>query len=621
MLIKNQSFRKKDLGVMSKLISAIFLLFFAISFSQNEGVNRLEEIVLKGSFSPKLNSGYNLETISDSILKNNNESLGDLLQKQANVFFKENGHGMVSSIALRGTNASQTGVYWNGIAINSSLNGQTDFNTLSASGFDEVAIRKGGASVLLGSGAIGGAINLSDKIIFQKKKEANVLLSLGSYQTYSSQITAALSNESIFSKFSIGGAISENDYPFLGSDLKNENGQYKNYNINGVFALKINALNSLSYYTSFVDNDRNTPRTITAPSNSKLLNFDTRNLIDWKYLGSTYTSSLKLAYLTEDFTYFFDKADENVSKGKSNRWISKYDFTYFLNKTIILNAGLEYSNEQGRGSNLPASNQNIFNAYGLFQHQPFDNWTYNLSMRKGVSSVFDIPFIYAIDTRFSITDELALKAAFSTNYRNPTFNDLYWEPGGNPDLKAEKSKSAELSIDYKHRFVQLDMTTYYIKSKDLIQWQPIDNFIWQPQNVQDVSNYGFEISAMAERKFNKHALSLKLQYDYTVSQDAATDKQLIYVPYHKSNALINYRYNNWHIAYNLQYTGKVYTTTSNTQSINSYLLSNVDIYRNLFKNKVLLAFKINNLFDKSYQSVAYRPMPNRNYTFNIHFKI
>jgi outer membrane cobalamin receptor len=149
---------------MSRSVLSLFLLICASLFSQNNSINKLEEIVLKGSFSPSLNSGYTIEIIKDSVLKNNFQSLGNLLQDQVNLYFKQNGNGMVSSISLRGTNASQTGVFWNGIAINSSLNGQIDFNTLGANSFDEVEIRRGGGSVLLGSGAIGGAINLSDRV-------------------------------------------------------------------------------------------------------------------------------------------------------------------------------------------------------------------------------------------------------------------------------------------------------------------------------------------------------------------------------------------------------------------------------------------------------------------------
>ncbi len=606
---------------MSKIITSIFLLVFAISFSQKDAIHTLDEIVLKGSFSPSLHSGYIVESISDSILKSNNQSLGNLLQNQLNLYFKQNGNGMVSSISLRGTNASQTGVYWNGIAINSSLNGQTDFNTLSASSFDKVAIRRGGASVLLGSGTIGGAINLSDQVLFQNRKEANLQLILGSYQTYITQLQAVVSNNDLFAKVTLGGTKSENDYPYFNGNLNNENGQFKNYNINGVFGYKINKKNRLTYYTSFIDNDRNTSRTLTTDSNAKLENINTRNLLDWKYLSNRFTSSLKLAYLTEKFTYFFDKDALNFSTGKSNNFISKYDFTYFLSNNIFFNAGLEYKNEKGEGSNMSKQDQNIFNSYILFHHQPIDKLNYNLSIRKGFSSAFEIPFIYAVDAKYNLSKSIAIKTAFSTNYRTPTFNDLYWEPGGNSDLKSEKSKSTEIGLSFNNDWLKLHATSYYIKSKDLIQWRPVSGTLWQPQNVQDVSNYGFEVSAAAEKKFNQHIVGLKIQYDYTKSEDKSINKQLIYVPFHKANSILNYRFNKWNFVYNLQYTGKVYTTTSNTQSIDAYLLSNIDIGRDFLKNKMQVAFKINNLFDKNYQSVAYRPMPNRNYTLQINLKI
>ena len=108
----------------------LFLLTYGTLCAQDGSINNLDEIVLKGNFSPAINSGYEVQVIADSILKDSYESLGNLLQKQANFYFKQNGNGMVSSISLRGTSASQTGVYWNGISINSALNGQTDFNTL-----------------------------------------------------------------------------------------------------------------------------------------------------------------------------------------------------------------------------------------------------------------------------------------------------------------------------------------------------------------------------------------------------------------------------------------------------------------------------------------------------------
>ncbi|MCF6297007.1 MAG: TonB-dependent receptor [Flavobacteriaceae bacterium] len=606
---------------MKNKITSIFLLVSIFVFAQNDSINKLEEIVLKGNFSSSFNSGYYIKIITDSILKNEYQSLGNLLQDQANLYFKQNGNGLVSSISLRGTGASHTGVYWNGIAINSVLNGQTDFNTLTANSFDAIEIRKGGASVLLGSGAIGGAINLSDRVVFFDKKEMSIHLGLGSYNTYATQFNALLSNQKIYTKISLGTTNSDNNYPYLDSDLRNDNGAYINYNINGVFAYRINLKSNINFYTSFLDNDRDISRTLTASGNAKLLNFNTRSLLDWKYLGNRFTSSLKLAYLTEKFTYFFDKNAPDFAVGKSNYLISKYDFTYFLNNTIFFNAGLEYRNEKGWGSSIIKEEQNIFNSHVLFHHQPIPKLNYNISIRKEYSSIFEVPLIYAVDGKYELTKQLTIKAAYSTNYRNPTFNDLYWNPGGNIDLKSEKSKSAEIGLDFNNKLFQFNITSYFIKSKDLIQWQPTSTNFWQPQNIQDVSNYGLELSASVKKRFTHHLLSLKIQYDYAISNDEELDKQLIYVPFHKANSHLHYQYKKWNFSYNLQYTGKVYTTTSNTEYIDNYMLSNINFYRNLLKDKIKIAFKINNLFDKNYQSVAYRPMPNRNYTLNINLKI
>jgi iron complex outermembrane receptor protein len=528
---------------------------------------------------------------------------------------------MVSSISLRGTGASRTGIYWNGIPINSSLNGQTDFNTLFANGFDNVEIRRGGGSVLLGSGAIGGAINLSDQVLFNSDKNGNILLGIGSYTTINTQLTGKFSTDKLYAKISFGAFSSKNDYAYLGTNIKNENGEFKNYNFNGVFAYKLNEKNIINFYTTVFDSDRNTSRTLTATSNAKLLDYNNRFLLDWKLLGNQLTSSFKIAYLYEKNTYFFNQDQPDFSESLSNKVIGKYDFTYFLNNQISFNAGAQFDNVRGHGTNISETVQNDFTSYFLFHHQPIPLANYNVSIRKGISNQYEIPFIYAFDFNFDLLNQLILKGNYSTNYRLPTINDLYWEPGGNPNLIPETSTTFELGLQYTRTIFKFNATTFLIKSKNLIQWQPISANLWQPINIQSVKNYGMELSAALHKKINVHLIDFKIQYDYVHALDQNLNKQLIYVPNHKANSIFNYQYKKWGFVYNLQYTGKVYTTTSNTQSLNAYTLSNISLTRSLLKNKLLLAFKVNNLFDEKYQSVAYRPMPNRNFTLNINLII
>jgi vitamin B12 transporter len=606
---------------MKKIVTLFSIFVVILGFGQNDSVHKLEEIVLKGSFSPILNSGYHVEVINDSILENVNQSLGNLLQNQVNLYFKQNGNGMVSSIALRGSNASQTGVYWNGIAINSSLNGQTDFNTLTANSFDEVEIRKGGGSVLLGSGAIGGAINLKDKITFQEKTDVGINIGFGSYDTYSGQAKAMMSNEKLFTKIAVGGATSANDYPYLDSNLKNENGAFKNFNTNAVFGYNFNDKNQIHAHAIVYDNERNNSRTLTTESNAKLLNTDGRFLVDWKNFGNRYSSSLKLAYLKEDFTYFFDESTTNSSEGNSKNFIVKEDFTYFLYQDIFLSTGIEFKNQNGAGTNIENVEQNDLSAYVLMHHEPLRNLSYNASIRTGASSAYQIPFIYALDVKFDLNKSLVLKVNYATNYRLPTFNDLYWEPGGNPDLEAERSNSMEFGFALLDKNFKINLTSFYINNKNLIQWQPINASVWQPVNIQDVNNYGFEFSGFAEKKLNHHIFQFIAQYDYTISDDIDLNKQLIYVPNHKANGIVNYLFKNWNFNYNLQYTGEVFITTSNSQTIDAYWLSNLAISKRIFKNKIKIAFLVNNFFNENYESVAYRPMPNRNFLINLNLKL
>ncbi len=600
----------------------IIVLFFisAVAYAQTDTIHLLDEVKLYGTFSPKINSGYQVQIITDSILNKNQQSLGNLLQNQANLYFKQNGFGMVSSISLRGSGASHTGVYWNGIAINSALNGQTDFNTFSANGYNQIEIRKGGGGILFGSGAIGGAINIRDRIVYANKKQTQINASLASYNTQKALLSSRFSTKKIYLKIVAEGNRSDNDYPYLKTDLVNENGAYKNNHLKGVFGYNINQNNQLHLFISHDNNARDLSRTLTAPSNSKLKNTENRILLKWKNFGQAYNSSLKLAYLTETYHFYLNKESSIFSFSKSNRYIIKYDFNYFLNNTLSIHTGIENNYSTANGTNLQAEHKNNFETYILVHQKLIERLGYNISIRKGFSSIYTVPFIYAADVKYDISSQIAIKANISTNYRLPTYNDLFWNPGGNPDLVAEDSTSGEIGIDYQKDNLSFTITSYLTKSKNLIQWRPVTSTFWSPINVQDVSSYGLEFGFKTTRNIGKHTFKFQSQYAYTTSKDKNLDKQLIYVPFHRANILLGYVKNDFSIHVNQQYTGKVFITTSNTQSINAYGLTNIQAYKTFIKQKLTIGLLLNNIWNKAYQSVSFRPMPSRNFELNINYK-
>ena len=159
-----------------------------------------------------------------------------------------------------------------------------------------------------------------------------------------------------------------------------------------------------------------------------------------------------------------------------------------------------------------------------------------------------------------------------------------------------------------------------IHSRDLIQWQPGAGGIWSPVNIRESRNHGLEVALQGTKEFSGHRLNWNLRYDFTRATDEELDTQLIYVPEHRANGLLSYVWKTWAAQYQLQYTGEVFTTTSNTVKLDDYAVSNLELSKYFKDGNIQLRFQMNNLFDKSYESVAYRPMPGRNYNLNLNFK-
>jgi len=598
------------------------LFFFIISittYAQNDSINLLDDVKLHGNFSKTINAGFNIQIIQDSIINNSVESLGDLLQKHANLYFKQNGYGMVSSISLRGSSASQTGIYWNGIAINSALNGQTDFNTLSANGFNQIEIRKGAGSTLFGSGAIGGAINLKDKISFTPKIGFIANLGYASFNTSSLFFQSVISHDNYYTKVSIEGVKADNDYPFLETEHINENAKFKNYQIKSALAYKLNHNNQLKFFTNYSYNYREFARTITAPSKNLYKNTDNRILFNWINTGNKYNSNLNFAFLQEDYKFYLDKNLADFSYGKTDSYLIKYDIKYLIKKQQSVSFGFENKFTKGEGLSIQKKERNILETYALYHQKLFNKLTYNASVRKGFSNVYTIPLIYAINARMDILSNFNVRANYSSNYKLPTFNDLYWEFSGNENLLPETSISSEIGLYFNSKYFSSNIIAYQIKSKNLIQWRPVTATFWKPLNVQEVTNNGFEFDIKSHFNINKHRFNIQSKYAFTRATDKALQKQLIYVPFYKATSNFNYEYNGWQFNYNFQFNGFVFTTTSNTQYVDSFNLSNIQFHKKI-ANNITIGFYINNLFNKNYQIVAYRPMPNRNYKLNINIK-
>ncbi len=597
-----------------------WLLLCQFIMAQQDTIVKLDEVLISDTQLNKFSKSQSVLKLSDSVVANNKTSLTSLLNYNSVIYFKENGLGMVSSPSFRGTTASQTAVIWNGLNINSPLNGQTDFNTISSKDFNSVVIRAGGGSAIYGSSAIGGTIHLNNNLRFGNRFENSLQINYGSFNTLGVNYKMQVATDTFSSQASVSRNSSDNDYRYLDTNQKNENGQFYNSSFNVDFGYKIDVKNVLKFYSYLFEGERHFSGTLAAPSKSKYVDLNIRNLVEWEGSYNQFTSTLKAAFLSEKYKYFENAATSIFSYGEAKTVTTRYDLSYTINSKIELNSVLDYTQTTGSGSNIGEDKRQIGSGILLFKHKPFSKLLYEIAVRKEITTNYDSPVLYSVGTNYAPFTFYKLKLNGSRNFRIPTFNDLYWQGSGNLDLKPESSYQAEFGQAFQFKNATFSITNYVIKIQDLIQWTPDSTGNWRPNNVAEVMTYGVEFLLNYTKRIGKNQFDINANYAYTVSEDEMEKKQLIYVPYNKFTTSLAYSFENLTAHYQYLYNGEVFTSSDNYYSLNDYWVSNIGFDYHFGKKKFLqLGFDVLNVFNKNYQSVAIRPMPARNYTINLTF--
>lgn len=598
------------------LVSILIVCQFALA--QNDSIRTLEVVEISDLQLKNYSNSQSVQKLNDSIINKNQSSLTSLLNYNSVIYFKENGLGMVSSPSFRGTSAQQTAVIWNGININSQLNGQTDFNTLTTRNFDNITVRAGGGSSIYGSSAIGGSIHLNNNLSFRNHFDNELRLNYGSFNTFGGNYKIDVSDGKFAVQASISRNSSDNDYDYLDTDKKNENGQFYNTSIDVVAGYKLNESNIFKIYSQIFDSERHFSGSLGAVSRSKYQDLNSRNMLEWIGLYSKFTSKLKVAFISENYKYFEDAKADFFTHGKAETAIAKYDLAFNLTKTISLNSILEYNQTKGFGSDIQESTREIGSGTLLFKHSVSDKFLYELTVRKELTNNYKSPVLFSFGTNYKVAPFYTMKLNGSRNFRIPTFNDLYWQGSGNPDLNPESSYQAEFGNEFAFGNLTFTATGYYIKIKDMLRWSPGNGGNWSPNNVAKVETYGAEAYLDWKKKLGKNKLDFNASYAYTISKDEKLQKQLIYVPYHKMTSSVSYSFENFTTYYQYLFNGEVFTSSDNAYTLDGYSVSNLGVNYTLFRT-ANLGFEILNIWNEKYQSTLNRPLPGRNYSVNLTF--
>ena len=616
----------------------LFTTFFIITnamLAQNDSIRTvLKEIIVVADKKIENSKGYKIQILNDSIITKNTESFTSLLRFNSLIYLKEYGAGGTSTASFRGTSSSNTAVIWNGININSINNGQTGFNSLTVSLFDAIDVRSGGGSIEYGSGAVGGTIHLNDQLLYKSKKviENQFVGSISSFSTYNSLYKFKLSTEKLALKLGMSYNESENDYKLFGTDFKNFNGAYNNFNMSVGLAYKFNPKSELKFYSTSYMSKRLFSGEIPNPTgaNEKYKDFNNRNLLVYNYQINKFNHELKLAFLTQEYQYFSDKTVDVFNFGKSKRYLINYDVAYkFSSINGKLTSYSEYESVFGKTDQIIEKNRRQFSQSFIYNQNILNTVFFDLKVRKDFNSDYNVPNSYSLGMKAKTLKNLSLRANASKNYRVPTYNDLYWPGQGNVNLIPETAVQGEFAVTYKKKKFSADLGVFYISAKDKIVWTPNGDSsrpgIWTPINLSNVANKGVELSLSYAKNYNNHFIDFRANYSYTEAKDKDTQRFLIFVPKHLFNGSFGYSHKRISFFYQQLFTGEIFTTESNSNDfmLPSFFVGNFGgdfrITKNL-KKEITIGFKINNVLNENYVTQPRRPMPNRNFNLNINYK-
>ena len=603
------------------LLLGVFLLLGQSVLAQDNLVVEIQEVVISDNLLKDYSQTQKTEKLTDSIIKRSSSFLTSVLNYNSLIYFKENGVGGASSASFRGTTASQTAVIWNGININSQTSGQTDFNAINSLSFDNITVKSGGGSVLYGSSAIGGSIHLNNDLYFYDQFENELFLKYGSFNTFDGRFQTKIASDKYSLQLGFTRSFSDNDYDWVGKDRKNLNGQFENSTFNANFGYKINASNTLKFYSQYFSGERHFSLIFPTETPTKYQNTDIRNLLEWASISDRFTSRVKLAHLFEQYQYFPHINNRFFTFGEVESLIAKYDLAYDFSDKIKLNTIIDFTQNKGKGSDIRSEKRQIGSGSLMFKHLISGKFLYEITLRKEITDNYESPLLYSLGIKYNVTDFYSAKFNASKNFRIPTFNDLYWVTGGNSDLKPETSYQAEITNEFRIKNFKISLTGFYNRLEDMLRWIPSGS-LWNPTNTDEVEIFGFEAGLSYSKNIGKHTVELNGNYGHTSSKDKKTDKYLVYVPVHKANTSVLYGYQNLNLYGEFLYVGEIFTRSDNNSkyNIDAYQVYNLGADYT-FKKHYTIGVKVQNMLNTYYESVESRPLPGRNFMMYLNFRI
>lgn len=475
---------------------------------------------------------------------------------------------------------------------------------------ERVEVLRGPASVLYGSNAMGGVINIVTRK--QKEDDVNTAVNIGagSYGTLQAEVTNRV-RKGRFNSI-VSGSYNRTDghradmgfeqyggYAKLGYDITD------NWNVYGdVNVTHFNASNPGTVSAPLFDNDSRITRGMasfalqnnyekTSGSVSFFYNWGRHKIDDGYYAGGTpQTSLFNSKDLMMGVSWY-----QSATLFTGNRLTFGFDYQHFggesWNKVIA-------TGEKKAGVD---KKQDEFAGYVDFR-QDFGTWlSLNAGLRIDRHSHVGTEFVPQGGLAFHLPKNAELKAMVSKGFRNPTIREMYMFSPQNPDLKPERLMNYELSFT-QHLLdgaLRYGANLYYVNGDNIIVLNPA---VPRYFNSGGIENWGVE--ANIGYRIDSH-WSANANYSWL-----RMENPVLAAPEHKLYAGVDFTRKRWDVSTGVQYVKGLYTSVKTdgrgTEATEDFVLWNVRGSYRLCKY-VSFYVKAENLLAQRYEIMAGYPMP------------
>jgi iron complex outermembrane receptor protein len=473
----------------------------------------------------------------------------------------------------------------------------------TGSDIERVEVIRGPGSILYGSNALGGAINL----ITRQPEEGLLLYGKAAYGSYNtSLLTGSIGYNR--NKFSVFGSVNRESTDGIREDA---NDAFKNTTGYLKLDYQISKNINLSLDGNIVDAKYHFPGSVEQP-------LDTARR---DYVRSRAALSVENRYEKVEgaFMFFYNYGDHSFTDGfRSND--HNYGLTFYQNlklfKGNVITVGYDYKKFGGKATNIytPEFIPKGFDMdhemtendlYALLQ-QNFDRVSFDIGYRYVNNSNYGNQHIPAAGITYRLTPASFLKAAATKGFRSPAIVDLFLFPTSTDSLQPERLWNYELSWgqSFMDGKLDLEVTGFIIDGENMIQEVLIAAPPPVKQNTGAFTNKGIEVSSDYKIREN---LNFNLNYTYL-----NTSKEFKYAPEHELNFHGRYRLKPVSFMLFLKYVNNLNTFVSeNEVTSENYTLLNVKVIWNALK-WLNVFLEGNNLFNTSYEIDRGYPLPGIN---------